>query len=146
MKPIALVQRVLADYRDGKMTLSQIARKYRVSKESAIGWAHSAHLPPRRRGQPKLVQPTRRQKQILELAEICTFETVARRFGITKQRVSQIAKRWGVSRKNELSRTINHNRPEPQGTFSEGSSSPFSHSPVPARDFARSSHRAPWQR
>jgi hypothetical protein len=146
MKPAAVVHGALADYQLGEMTLREIARKYRVSKESLINWAQKAALPPRRRGTPKRNQPTPRQKQILELIRIYEYEAVGRRFGVAKQEICRIAKRWGTLRKDEVNRTGHHNRPELRGSFSEGSSSHFGRSPSRASVSVPSSYRPRWGR
>jgi hypothetical protein len=146
MKPAAVVQCALAEYQLGKMTLRQIARKYRVSKESLIKWAQKAALPPRRRGTPKRIQPTPHQKQILELIRIYEYEAVGKRFGVTKQEICRIAKRWGMLRKDEVNHAIYYNRPELHGSSSEGSSSHFGHSPSRASDSVPSLYRPRWGR
>jgi transposase len=141
MKPILIVQRALADYQLGKMTIRRIARKHHVSKESVMGWAKKAHLPPRRRGQTKSSQPTPRQKQILQLIRIYKYEAVGTRFGVTKQEICRIAKRWGRLRKDEINRAVNHTEPKFDDTSSKDLPSPCATPPVLATDFAPSSHR-----
>ena len=78
------------------MTTGQIAKKHGVNVMTINNWARKAGLPSRSRGRRKRVRPTPRQKQIVELARISTYETVGRKFGMSRQAVFQIVERWGM--------------------------------------------------
>jgi transposase-like protein len=76
------------------MSASSIATKHGVSPSTLTVWAKKARIKLRGRGRESQRQPTCRTRDILELAESLTLDDVGKRFGMTKQRVSRIVKRW----------------------------------------------------
>jgi transposase-like protein len=84
----------LKDYANTEIPTSEIATKYRVSPSTLTVWAKKAKVPLRGRGRSKLKQPNARTREILELAEVMVLEDVGGRFGMSKQRVAKIVKRW----------------------------------------------------
>lgn len=76
------------------MSATDIAVKHGVSPSTLTVWAKKARIRLRGRGRQSLRQPSARTRDILELAESLTLEDVGLRFGMKKQRVSKIVKRW----------------------------------------------------
>ena len=72
----------------------QIAKKYSVSAATLTVWAKNAGVPVRGRGVHKKDEPTARQRKIIEMAQIYSYAKVGQHFGIEKQRVQAILKRW----------------------------------------------------
>jgi transposase-like protein len=85
------------------MSATAIAEKHGVSPSTLTVWAKKAKLRLRGRGRESQRQPSARTREILELAETLTLEDVGKRFGMTKQRVSRIVKRWKDWRKPQQS-------------------------------------------
>lgn len=85
----------LKDYvNNPSMSATDIAEKHGVSPSTLTVWAKKARIKLRGRGRQSLRQPSARTREILELAESLTLEEVGLRFGMKKQRVSKIVKRW----------------------------------------------------
>jgi len=84
----------LADYQKREMTTDEIAAKHGISGATLTVWAKKARLPLRGRGRRQIQEITSRNKLIVELAETLTFEATGRSFGISRQRVWRIVKRW----------------------------------------------------
>jgi hypothetical protein len=77
------------------ITLSKdIAREHGFTAGALSYWARKFGLPVRRRGRRPLLQPTSAGRRILELVRAHGIAETARRVGVSKQRVSQIARRW----------------------------------------------------
>lgn len=81
------------------MSATVIAEKHGVSPSTLTVWAKKAKIRLRGRGRESQRQPSARTREILELADTLTLEDVGKRFGMTKQRVSRIVKRWKDWRK-----------------------------------------------
>jgi len=93
--PDSVVKAALSDYvNQPNLFTKDIAEKYGVSTATLTVWATNAGIALRSRGLHKLDVPTARQRQILELAAIYSYEKVGKRFGISKARVGAIVKRW----------------------------------------------------
>lgn len=90
----SLKRKALTDYQSGKMTVCKIAKKYRVCPATLTVWAKRAKVPLRRRGRRRMAGPTSRQRAILGLAGIVNYDLIGKKFGITKQGVSRIVRRW----------------------------------------------------
>jgi len=85
----------LAEYVDQPETYTKaIADKYGISTATLTVWATNAGIPLRSRGLHKLDMPTVRQRQILEMAALYSYEKVGEQFGVSKARVGAIVKRW----------------------------------------------------
>lgn len=85
----------LKDYVNSPNTpTSVIAKRHGVSPSTLTVWAKKAKLKLRGRGRESQRQPNARTRAILELAEALTLEEVGERYGMTKQRVSRIVRRW----------------------------------------------------
>ena len=84
----------LKDYADPTRKTKDIASKYGVSPSTLTVWARKAGIPLRGRGRDRSEEPDARTRAILEAAASLKQEEVATRFGITKQRISKIVKRW----------------------------------------------------
>jgi hypothetical protein len=89
-----VVVAALADYRKRELTTEEIAFKHGVSTASLTVWAKKAALPSRNRGRRRQDMPTARQQEIIRLASIYKYDQVGARFGMHKQSVHRIIKRW----------------------------------------------------
>jgi len=87
-------QQVLADYQANQKTTNEIAHEYHISTATITVWAKKAGLPLRRRGRRQMNETTPRNKLMLELAKTLTYEATGRKFGISRQAVWRIVKRW----------------------------------------------------
>jgi len=93
--PNTIMADALKDYVNcPTMSATNIAEKHGVSPSTLTVWAKRARIRLRGRGRQSLRQPSARTREILELAESLTLEDVGKRFGMKKQRVSKIVKRW----------------------------------------------------
>lgn len=88
------IEAALAEYVSNELTTKAIAKKHGVSASTITVWAASRGLPLRSRGRRKLDEPSMRQQEIIQQASVCRYEEVGRRFGITKQAVQQVLRRW----------------------------------------------------
>lgn len=84
----------LADYRKNELTSEEIAVKHGVSKATLTVWAKKAGVPLRNRGRKRYESPTARQREIIQLASVYNYDKVGERFGMLKQSVHRIVKRW----------------------------------------------------
>lgn len=84
----------LKEYANTTIPTKDIAARYGVSASTLTVWATKAKIPLRGRGRDKMKQPDSRTREILETAETLTLEETGERFGMTKQRVAKIVKRW----------------------------------------------------
>lgn len=84
----------LRDFITSKETTKEIARRHGISASALTARAKKAGLPLRKRGRWQLLEPTAKQKEILRLARTQTYAEVGSRFGLSKQRVSQLVRRW----------------------------------------------------
>jgi transposase-like protein len=85
----------LKDYVNSPSTsVTAIAEKHGVSPSTLTVWAKKAKVKLRGRGRERQRQPSARTREILELTETLTLEDVGARFGMSKQRVGKIVKRW----------------------------------------------------
>ena len=85
----------LTDYQEGKMTVEEIAANHGISTATITIWAKKAGLTLRQRGRRTQREPTPRQMEIVKLASVYTQADVGARFGMHKQSVNRIVKRWG---------------------------------------------------
>jgi len=85
---------VLAEYQAGQKTIEQIAHEHSVSTATITVWAKKAGLRLRTRGRRRLNEPCPRTKAILEMTQRITCAAAAREFGISRQGVWRIVKRW----------------------------------------------------
>ncbi|MCL4785377.1 MAG: hypothetical protein KJ070_01085 [Verrucomicrobia bacterium] len=85
---------MLAEYQANQKTTNEIAQAHHISLATITVWAKKAGLPLRRRGRRRMSETTPRNRLILELAETLTYEATSRRFGISRQGVWRIVKRW----------------------------------------------------
>ena len=88
------VAQVLAKYQKRELTTEEIAAKHGISMATITVWAKKAGLPLRKRGRRAQTEPTPRQWEIINLAALFMYDQVAARFGMTKQSVYRIVKRW----------------------------------------------------
>lgn len=86
--------RVKQAYATGR-TLQSIADEFGVSKATILNWGKQSESEPRKRGRRTLPAPGERDRLILELAQTLPVGLIARRHGLSRQRVHAILKRWG---------------------------------------------------
>ena len=84
----------LRDFMESKETTKEIARRHGISASALTARAKKAGLPLRKRGRWQLLEPTAKQKQILRLVRTQTYAEVGSKFGMSKQRVSHVVRRW----------------------------------------------------
>jgi hypothetical protein len=85
---------VLANYQKLELTTGKIAAKHGISTATVTLWAKKAGLPLRGRGRKPPTEPTPKQREIITLARIFNYDTVGARFGMAKQSIHRIVKRW----------------------------------------------------
>jgi transposase len=84
----------LKEYANTALPTKEIAAKYDVSASTLTVWAKKAKIALRGRGRDKMRQPDARTREILQTAETLTLDETGKRFGMSKQRVQKIIKRW----------------------------------------------------
>jgi len=84
----------MLDYRDNKLTSAQIAKKYEVCPATLTNWALMMNVPLRGRGRRRQDVPTEQQRQILEYVQVHNYDRVGRMFGLCKQQIQRVVKRW----------------------------------------------------
>jgi transposase-like protein len=89
-----LVAQVLAKYQRCDLTTEEIAAKHGISMATTTVWAKKAGLPLRKRGRRARTKPTPRQREIITLASMCNYDEVGAQFGMCKQSVRRLMKRW----------------------------------------------------
>lgn len=82
-------------YSHSGLRVGEIARRFGVSPATISNRAKQLGLKQRGRGRWKRETPGAPHKQILSLVDIESQASVARRFGVSRQRVNQIVRRWG---------------------------------------------------
>ena len=87
-------QQVLAEYQAREKTTDEIATAHNVCPATLTVWAKKAGVPLRGRGRRRSNEPSPRNRLILALAKTLTYEQIGSRFGISKQGVWRIVKRW----------------------------------------------------
>ena len=84
----------LIDYQKREMTTEEIGAKHDISTATLTVWAKKAGIVLRNRGRKKQELPTPRQMEIIKLASVYRYDQVGARFGMHKQSVHRIVKRW----------------------------------------------------
>ena len=93
----------MREYLSGTMKVSEIAARFGVSSATISTRARSLGLPERGRGRRPHSEPPPRHREVLQLAEDRTYEEIPDQFGISKQRVHQILKRWSGAKAEQWS-------------------------------------------
>lgn len=89
-----LREKVVATYgQSPTAVVDDVATQFRVSRASVLRWKSSGGVF-RPRGRKYQLEPDERQLEILRLAESMSYSMIADRFGITKQAVGKVVKRW----------------------------------------------------
>lgn len=88
------VRQCLEDYQNPKLTTEEIAELRGVSAATLTVWAKKAGIKLRSRGRRTLLAPTTKHRQILEMAQHLRYDQIGRKFGMQKQAVHRIVKRW----------------------------------------------------
>ena len=86
--------KAVLDYQNNALTTTEIATKHDVSPATITVWAKQAGLKLRPRGRWEQDVPTARQAEILKMVAVYTYEQVGRHFGMHKQSIHRIVKRW----------------------------------------------------
>ncbi len=89
-----VVSKVLRDYQDAEIRTSEIARRYGISPATITLWARKAGLQMRTRGRKLQDTPTERQRAIIRTATTVSINEAVRQFGVHKQHVSRLVRRW----------------------------------------------------
>jgi len=84
----------LADYQKREMTTEEIGAKHGISTATITVWAKKAGIPLRNRGRRRQEQPNERQLEIIKLASVYKYDQVGARYGMHKQSIHRIVKRW----------------------------------------------------
>ena len=84
-------------YRSGKHTNTELSRIFGVAVATIGNWAQREGLPPRKRGRPRLMEPSATQRAILELLRRHEPADVAARIAVSRQYVHQVQQKWGPS-------------------------------------------------
>lgn len=84
----------LADYQKRELTVEDIAKLRGISTATLTVWAKKAGLPLRNRGRRRQEAPTDHQLEIIKLASVYRYDQVGARFGMHKQSIHRIVKRW----------------------------------------------------
>jgi hypothetical protein len=100
--------KAINDYKSARLSNVELAMRHGVSPATITYWVKKAGLSLRHPGRRPLRQPNRTHRQIIELAQHQTYEETGRKFGLSRQRVHYIIKRWEGDRprKSELSATL----------------------------------------
>ena len=96
------LDRVMRQYVAGEIRVCDISKRAGITAGALTARVKRLGLPLRGRGRKPLEKPTALHKKIIAAAEAESYEEVGFRFGISKQRVSAIVRRWNGSarRKN----------------------------------------------
>lgn len=89
-----VMQQALLDYQRKDMTTDEIATARGISTATLTVWAKQAGLPLRNRGRRRQDKPTPLQLQIVKLASVYKYDQVGKKFGMHKQSIHRIVKRW----------------------------------------------------
>lgn len=84
------------DYIHTDLKVVDVAKKHNVSVPTLADWLRQSGVPRRQRGRRMLARPLPRAQQVLAFAAAHGFSQAAKRFNISRQRVSGLARRWGV--------------------------------------------------
>lgn len=84
----------LTDYQNRDLTTEAIALKHGISTATLTVWAKKAGMELRNRGRKPQSRPTPRQLEIIKLASVYKYDQVGARFGMHKQSIHRIVKRW----------------------------------------------------
>ena len=93
-KPMERIASILHDYTQTDMSVEAIGKKHEASAAAVCRVAKAAGVGLRGRGRKRLTEPSARNRQILEWVKTHPHAPVGRKFGISKQRVGDIVKRW----------------------------------------------------
>ena len=83
-----------AEIGNPELTYTEIAKKLKISPATVCNWAKTLQVPPRRRGRRRQIEPSVRNQLLLRTAWTTSPGRAAVQFDISKQRVSQLMKRW----------------------------------------------------
>jgi len=89
-----VMAQALTDYQNRDLTTEAIALKHGISTATLTVWAKKAGLELRNRGRKPQSRPTPRQLEIIKLASVYKYDQVGARFGMHKQSIHRIVKRW----------------------------------------------------
>lgn len=93
-RKVLIPEAAMCLYSEGELRLVEIAERYGVSPSAISMRAKQLGLKPRARGRWRLGAPVGKQQQVLTLLAQNTQASVARRLGVTRQRIHQIVRRW----------------------------------------------------
>ena len=98
------------EYESGQFSNQALADRHGVSLSTIHYWIRKSGAPRKPRGPRPLEEPSPIQRQMIELSAELTGREIARRFGMSPQRVHQVLNRWDHLRPQ---------RPEPVKSVAE---------------------------
>lgn len=98
MKQLSEIDAAMSEYSACRKPVIAIAKKHGVTPSTLTMWAKKRGLPVRGRGRWRRETPPLQHKQIIQLAKSLTYREVGAQFGVTRQRINQILRRWGSTR------------------------------------------------
>src|SRR6266498_2274459 len=84
----------MEEYELRQETVYLIAKRHGITPSALTARAKRLGLPLRQRGRWAAAEPCPRDRIIIQLSDELTYEDVGTRFGVSKQRVHQILRRW----------------------------------------------------
>jgi transposase-like protein len=85
---------LIEDYKCGKFTYADLARRHGISLATVFNWIRRSGLPRHGRGRRPLTEPTPNHQHILRLVREMGVSKTAKVVGVTKQRVHNVVTRW----------------------------------------------------
>ena len=82
------------EYQSGQYTNQELANRHGVSLSTIANWIRRSGGPRKPHGPRPLEEPSPTHRQIIELSAELSGHEIARRFGLSPQRVHQILERW----------------------------------------------------
>ena len=86
--------KILKDYRNGQLAVTDIAEKYAVSPGLITLIAKNAHVKLRGRGRKRQAEPSPKVKRILQTAQSKSLVDTGNQYAVSKQFVWLAIRRW----------------------------------------------------
>ena len=96
MNETQMIERVMREYVARKKPVHVLAHENGITPATLTGWAKKFGVPLRGRGRWRRANPSPQHARMIQLVRTQTYKAVGRRFGLTRQRVHQIIKRWNT--------------------------------------------------
>jgi transposase-like protein len=85
---------VIEEYKSDQYTNPELADRHGVSLSTILNWVRQSGVPRKRPGLRPQEKPSPTNRQIIELSSQFNGNEIARRFGVSRQRVHQVLDRW----------------------------------------------------